>query len=59
MKFEKRLEARKLRQQGLPIGQIANILACAKSSVSTWVRDIVLTEEQIKKIMDDKYASPG
>lgn len=59
MKFDKRLEARKLREAGMAIGKIAKTLGCAKSSVSIWVRDIVLTQEQIKKIMDDKHSSPG
>lgn len=58
MKFDKRLEARKLREEGMAIGKIAKTLGCSKSSVSIWVRDIVLTQEQIKKIMDDKHSSP-
>ncbi len=59
MKFDKKIEARKLRYEGMAIGQIAKNLGCAKSSVSLWVRDIILTQEQIKKIMHDKYASAG
>jgi predicted transcriptional regulator len=59
MKFEKMLEAKELRKQGMPVGQIAKKIGCAKSSVSVWVRDIILSPEQIKKIMDDKHSSPG
>ena len=47
MKEAQRQEARRLRKEkGLPISEIAKKLSVAKSSVSLWVRDIELTEEQ-------------
>lgn len=48
MKPLTRIEARKLRIQGLPIKKIARELDVSASSVSVWVRDIALTEEQTK-----------
>ncbi len=42
-----RLEARKLRGKGVSIRSIARELKAARSSVGYWVRDIVLTEEQL------------
>ena len=46
MKREIREKARQLRKQGMSIREITKIVDASKSSVSTWVRDIVLTEEQ-------------
>ena len=45
-----REQARLLRQQGKSIGEITSILNVSKSSVSNWVRDIVLSDEQIQKL---------
>src|SRR3989344_4214668 len=42
-----RLEARKLRNSGMSMKCIAKTLKVARSSVSDWVRDIILTEEQL------------
>jgi len=39
-------EARRLRRDGKSVNEIVAILGVAKSSVSIWVRDIQLTEEQ-------------
>ena len=39
-------EAIALRRKGRSIREIASELSAAKSSVSTWVRGIVLTDEQ-------------
>lgn len=39
-----------MRQQGSSINEIARSLGVAKSSVSLWVRDIALTEEQRAKL---------
>jgi predicted transcriptional regulator len=39
-------KARQMRKEGSSIGDIAKELTVSKSSVSVWVRDIVLTEEQ-------------
>ena len=57
MKKDKRDEARRLRQeQGLAITDICKQLGVAKSSVSMWVRDIVLTEEQQAALHKQHYA---
>ncbi|MGB7340996.1 MAG: hypothetical protein WBC91_19015 [Phototrophicaceae bacterium] len=45
-KPEKKAEARQYREQGKSIIWIADRLQVSKSSVSTWVRDIALSEEQ-------------
>lgn len=50
MKSEQRSKARELRSQGHAINKIAKTLDVAKSSVSAWVRDIELSEEQIKTL---------
>ena len=46
MKFEKQTAAKKLRIEGKSINLIAQTLEVSKSSVSLWVRDIILTTEQ-------------
>lgn len=47
MKKEQREEARRLRrEQGCSVKEICTLLGVAKSSVSVWVRDIELTDEQ-------------
>ena len=57
MKQDKRAEARRLRrEQGLAITDICKQLGVAKSSVSVWVRDIVLTEEQQTALHAQHYA---
>jgi predicted transcriptional regulator len=45
-KKEERLEARRLRREGISIKAIAEALGCGKGTVSDWCRDIVLTQEQ-------------
>lgn len=45
-----RLEARKLRQRGVSIRRIATHLSISKSTVSLWVRDIVLSVEQLEDL---------
>ena len=46
MKLKEKEESRRLRSEGLSITRIAKQLNVGKASVSYWVRDIVLTEEQ-------------
>ncbi len=46
MKTEEREKARELRRAGHSVKEICRLLGVAKSSVSVWVRDIELTEEQ-------------
>jgi transcriptional regulator with XRE-family HTH domain len=51
MKLELNQRARQLRKyNGYSLGKIANILNVSKSSVSLWVRDIELTDEQKRKL---------
>jgi predicted transcriptional regulator len=45
-KKEERLEARRLRREGMSIKAIAQTLGCGKGTVSDWCHDIVLTAEQ-------------
>lgn len=45
-KPEKKKRARELRREGKSVKWIADTIAVARSSVSVWVRDIELTEEQ-------------
>jgi transposase-like protein len=57
MKPDKREEARRLRrEEGLPITEICRRLGVSKSSVSLWVRDIELTEEQKAELHKNHYA---
>ncbi len=52
MKYEEMQECRKLRkEQGLSIKQITKTVGVSQSSVSKWVRDIKLTEEQKNKLL--------
>lgn len=50
MKLKKKNEAIELRKQGLSMKEISKELQVSQSSVSLWVRDIVLTPEQILKL---------
>ncbi len=50
MKAIERNSARKLRKNGLSIGEIALQLKVSKGSVSLWVRDITLTSKQKAKL---------
>jgi len=52
MKIEEKRTARTLRFQGKSINQIAKESGLSKSSVSGWVRDIVLTKKQREKISE-------
>lgn len=45
-----KLQARTLRSQGESVKDIAKKLGIAKSTVSLWVRDIILSVEQLQKI---------
>ncbi len=53
MKSIERTKARELRTQGMSIHIIADQLKVSASSVSLWVRDIVLSPAQIK-VLEDK-----
>lgn len=45
-----RIRARELREQGVSVREIANTLHVSKSTASLWVRDIILTLEQLEKL---------
>jgi transcriptional regulator with XRE-family HTH domain len=49
-KYQQRILARQLRQKGVSVGEIAKRLQISKSTASLWVRDIVLTIEQLEKL---------
>ncbi len=49
-KTDEREKARTLRKQGKSVKEIAQEIGVAKSSVSTWVRDIELTKEQVEAL---------
>lgn len=51
-KYWERIKARELRRCGESIGDIRRKLGVAKSSVSVWCRDIVLTDEQVEKLVE-------
>lgn len=53
-KSKLKIEARKLRNSGKSIKDIAIITKTSQSTVSLWCRDIRLTEQQLKKILDEK-----
>lgn len=52
MKTIEKEKARVLRKQGKSINQIVKEAGFTKSSVSLWVRDIVLTKEQKKRLSE-------
>lgn len=49
-KYKERIAARKLRRRGESVKDIAKNLSISKSSVSLWVRDIILSPDQLEKI---------
>jgi hypothetical protein len=51
-KVEEKMKARELRKKGLSYGEIKKLVNVSKSSLSLWLRDINLTEEQQKRISD-------
>ncbi len=49
-----RIHARELRAQGISVRDIAQELKVAKSTASLWVRDIILSLEQLEKLRQQK-----
>lgn len=49
-KSELKIKARKLRKQGESVRSICNKLSLSKSTVSLWVRDIILSVEQLEEL---------
>jgi len=54
-KSKERQECRELRKEGESLRHIARLVGVAKSSVSRWVKDIELTEEQNKNLYKKRY----
>lgn len=52
MKLLERQRARVLRKQGMSINEIVKEAGLSKASVSEWVRDIILTKAQRKRISE-------
>jgi len=55
MKLDERQRARKLRRKGHSLNEIRNELKVSKSSVSLWVRDIELSENQKAHLSDKGF----
>jgi transcriptional regulator with XRE-family HTH domain len=49
-KYKLRIEAREMRRKGESVKEIANILGVSKGTVSIWVRDIILSVEQMEAL---------
>jgi transposase-like protein len=49
-KYELRLKARKMRLEGKSVREIAQILGVARGTSSLWVRDIILSVEQLERL---------
>lgn len=47
--FEK-LQARKMRREGYSVKNISHLLQVSRSSISIWVRDIILTPAQLRQL---------
>jgi transcriptional regulator with XRE-family HTH domain len=59
VKTKERVEARRLRRLGWSVREIERRLGVSRSSVSLWVRDVPLTEEQIAELHRRSATSPG
>lgn len=57
MKREEKQKARQLREQGFSLREISKTLGVSKGSVSLWVRDINLTDDQRKKLFTNQIKS--
>lgn len=53
-KLDLKLKARELRKKGLSVKTIEKKLKVSRSSVSLWIRDIKLTEKQLRKLYLNK-----
>jgi transposase len=54
MRIKEKNLARQLRKQGLSLRSISQKIHCAKSTVSGWIRDIPLTNEQILNLKNSQ-----
>ena len=53
-KYQQRIQARELRSKGVSVKTIAKELGVAKSTASLWVRDIVLSTNQLEQLRRQK-----
>jgi len=53
-KFVEKIKARKMREKGLSLLTISRKLSVTKSTVSLWCKDIILTKEQVNKLLNDR-----
>lgn len=51
MRVEERDKARNMRRQGCSYGEIAKVIPVAKSTLNWWLKDIELTEQQKRRIL--------
>lgn len=56
-KYKERIKAQVLRRAGTSIIVIARKLGISKSTVSKWCRDIILSDEQLEKLLKNKGVS--
>lgn len=52
-KSNQKIKARKLRKNGISVNQIAKKVGISKSTASYWVRDIILSVEQLEKLRNN------
>jgi hypothetical protein len=53
-KLEEKMKAQELRKQGLSYGNIMQQIHVSKDTISRWCRDIELTEDQKRKLLENK-----
>lgn len=53
-KLEEKLKAQELRRQGLSYGEIRLQIKISKDTLSRWCRDIELTDEQKRRLLENK-----
>jgi hypothetical protein len=56
MKLDLKIQARKLRKNGCSITTISNNLKVSKSTASLWVRDIIITSNQIALLSSNRFS---
>lgn len=54
MKFEEKNRARELRRLGYSYNEISEHVSVSKRTLSLWLRDITLTDEQIARFLDKR-----
>lgn len=59
MKVKEKELARKLRSEGKSVRDICRVVGVSKASVSVWVRDIELSEDQKIALLESSYNNPG